>query len=95
MEQKPKPKKPWLVLIWLLWSLIAPGCAQFPNYTFDDCVTAYSDAPELAEACKTEAEKRTNSELRREERKMEKARCVVPHVWVEPPGYCTPSSMIY
>lgn len=89
MEQKRKPKSPWLVFIWLIWSLIAPGCAQFPGHSYADCVTNYSDTPALAKACKEEIEQRTLRDLRRKEKAAEKAGCVMPYgIWVEPPGMC-------
>lgn len=43
MKRKEKPKSPWLVGLWLLWSLIAPGCIPAPTY--DEMSAQYDALP--------------------------------------------------
>lgn len=91
MERKRK-SNPWMFLLWLLWLLFAPGCAQFPDAdSYDWCKKNLADDT-LIEECGKEVKSRSDRAIAREDRTT-KAECLWPNgVWVDPPGVCQKSN---
>jgi hypothetical protein len=93
LERKHKPKSLWAFFLWLIWILVASGCATYPEAdSYDWCKKNLVDETEIKE-CGEEVEMRQRMEWQRIEHQNAKRSCLWPHgIWVEPPGHCEKSN---